>query len=90
MARVLIPLPDADFDTTEVAVPWRVLTDAGHAVVFATETGAVAACDPRLLAGVGQHPPGYGHFGRIEIGVGQRNEDSGHGRHDTACVAALC
>ena len=52
MARVLIPLPDADFDPTEVAVPWRVLTDAGHAVLFATETGAVAACDPRLLAGV--------------------------------------
>ncbi len=52
MAKVLIPLPDADFDTTEVAVPWRVLTDAGHAVVFATEAGAVAACDPRLLTGV--------------------------------------
>ena len=52
MARILIPLPDTDFDTTEVAVPWRVLTDAGHAVVFATETGKVAACDPRLLTGV--------------------------------------
>jgi putative intracellular protease/amidase len=52
MARILIPLPDTDFDTTEVAVPWRVLTDAGHAVVFATETGAVASCDPRLLTGV--------------------------------------
>jgi peroxiredoxin Q/BCP len=32
MARILIPLPDTDFDTTEMAVPWRVLTDAGHAV----------------------------------------------------------
>jgi putative intracellular protease/amidase len=52
MARILIPLPDADFDTTEVAVPWRLLTDAGHAVVFATETGAVAHCDPLLLTGV--------------------------------------
>lgn len=52
MARILIPLPDTDFDTTEVAVPWRVLTDAGHAVVFATEKGAMAACDPRLLVGV--------------------------------------
>lgn len=52
MARILIPLPDTDFDTTEVAVPWRVLTDAGHAVVFATETGNVAACDPLLLSGV--------------------------------------
>ena len=35
--RVLIPLPDRDFDPTEVAVPWRVLCDAGHQVVFATE-----------------------------------------------------
>ena len=37
--RVLVPLPDADFDTTEVAVPWRLLTEAGHEVVFATERG---------------------------------------------------
>jgi putative intracellular protease/amidase len=50
--RVVIPVPDHDFDTTEVAVPWRVLTRAGHTVVFATERGAVAACDPRLLEGV--------------------------------------
>lgn len=51
--RVLIPLPDLDFDTTEVAVPWRLLTDAGHQVCFATERGGSApACDPRLLDGV--------------------------------------
>jgi putative intracellular protease/amidase len=52
MARILIPLPDTDFDTTEVAVPWRVLIEAGHSIVFATELGRVAACDPRLLDGV--------------------------------------
>ena len=28
--RVLVPLPDRDFDTTEVAVPWRLLTERGH------------------------------------------------------------
>jgi putative intracellular protease/amidase len=51
--RVLIPLPDNDFDTTEVAVPWKLLTEAGHEVVFATEHGGAApACDPRLLTGV--------------------------------------
>ncbi|AHI02103.1 type 1 glutamine amidotransferase domain-containing protein [Kutzneria viridogrisea] len=51
--RILIPLPDADFDVTEVAVPWRLLTDAGHEVVFATELGGAAAqADPRLLTGV--------------------------------------
>ncbi len=53
MARILIPLPDRDFDTTEVAVPWRLLTRAGHQVVFATEAGgAPPACDPLLLTGV--------------------------------------
>jgi putative intracellular protease/amidase len=51
--RVLMPLPDRDFDVTEVAVPWRTLTDAGHAVTFATERGnAAPAGDPRLLSGV--------------------------------------
>lgn len=52
MSRVLVPLPDRDFDITEVAVPWRLLADAGHEVVFATERGAVPAGDPRLLDGV--------------------------------------
>src|SRR4051812_22695447 len=51
--RILIPLPDRDFDTTEVAVPWRLLTESGHEVTFATEAaGTTPACDPRLLTGV--------------------------------------
>ena len=46
---LLMPLPDRDFDVTEVAVPWRVLSEAGHQVVFATEqAGTVPAADPRL------------------------------------------
>jgi len=52
MARVLIALPDVDFDPTEAAVPWRVLADAGHEVVFATGTGGPATCDPVILRGV--------------------------------------
>ncbi|HKB31878.1 MAG TPA: type 1 glutamine amidotransferase domain-containing protein [Streptosporangiaceae bacterium] len=51
--RVLMPLPDHDFDITEVAVPWHILTTAGHQVTFATERpGTVPAGDPRLLTGV--------------------------------------
>jgi putative intracellular protease/amidase len=53
MARILVPLPDRDFDVTEVAVPWRLLTQAGHEVVFCTERGGAApSADPRLLEGV--------------------------------------
>jgi putative intracellular protease/amidase len=52
MARVLVPLPDRDFDPTEAAVPWKRLKEAGHEVVFATEHGAVPACDPLLIEGV--------------------------------------
>jgi putative intracellular protease/amidase len=51
--RVLIPLPDRDFDPTETAVPWRLLSHGGCEVVFATEHGgAPPACDPRGLQGV--------------------------------------
>ena len=48
-----MPLPDRDFDVTEVAVPWRLLTEAGHEIVFVTEHGGAAPeADPRLLRGV--------------------------------------
>lgn len=51
--RILMPLPDRDFDVTEVAVPWQTLTEAGHEVVIATERqGTVPAADPKLLDGV--------------------------------------
>ncbi|WP_431236249.1 type 1 glutamine amidotransferase domain-containing protein (plasmid) [Mycolicibacterium psychrotolerans] len=47
--RVVIPLPDHDFDTTESAVSWQRFKQAGFAVTFATETGRVPQCDQRLL-----------------------------------------
>lgn len=51
MARILILLPQTDFDPTEVAVPWAAWTEAGHDVHFATETGEAACCDPVTLTG---------------------------------------
>lgn len=51
MAHVWIPLPDNGFDVTEVAVPWKLLTRAGHRVTFTTENGGVIPkADPYLLA----------------------------------------
>lgn len=50
--KLLFPLPDRDFDVTEVAVPWKLLVCAGHEPIFATEVGATPAADPLLLTGV--------------------------------------
>ncbi len=53
MARILIILPQTDYDPSEVALPWLVWTQAGHEVCFATETGQPATCDPVTLTGQG-------------------------------------
>jgi putative intracellular protease/amidase len=53
MGTVLIPIPDRDFDPTEVAVSWRVLTGDGHRVVFATESGAPGIADDIMVTGRG-------------------------------------
>ena len=53
MATLLVPLPRRDFDPTEAGVPWRVLTAAGHAFVFATPDAAPAQADQRMLHGTG-------------------------------------
>ena len=53
MAMVLVPIPHADFDPTEVAVPWKVLRALGHGVVFATPDGAPGNADERMLTGRG-------------------------------------
>jgi putative intracellular protease/amidase len=50
--RILMLLPDLDFDPSETGVPWRLARDAGHDVVFATETGAAGKADPIVLDGV--------------------------------------
>jgi putative intracellular protease/amidase len=53
MGTVLIPIPDRDFDPTEVAVSWRVLTRNGHRVLFATESGKAGTADDIMLTGRG-------------------------------------
>jgi putative intracellular protease/amidase len=52
-ARVLIPLPARDFDPTEVAVSWSVLSGHGHRITFATPDGAQAEGDAMMISGEG-------------------------------------
>lgn len=79
--KVLIPLPDRDFDITEVAVPWRLLTDAGHEVTFATRTGATPAGDPKLIGGVifgqlGADPEPLGFYRQLIATDGFRSPEA--------------
>lgn len=46
-------LPNTDFDPTESAIPWQILTQAGHEVFFATQDGSIAQCDKITLTGDG-------------------------------------
>ncbi|MBL8538484.1 MAG: DJ-1/PfpI family protein [Hyphomonadaceae bacterium] len=59
MAKVLMPLPARDFDPTETAIPWRILTQAGHEVVFATPAGEPGAADDIMVSGQGLDPWGF-------------------------------
>ena len=53
MARVLFLLPARDFDPSEAAVSWRVLSGAGHLVDFGTPDGRPAVADDIMLTGQG-------------------------------------
>jgi len=59
MATVLMPIPARDFDPTEVAVSWQVLSAAGHDVVFATPSGRVGEADIVMVTGQGLDPWGF-------------------------------
>lgn len=56
---VLIPLPNRDFDPSEVAISWQLLRAAGHRVRFATPDGLPAEGDPLMLSGEGLDPWGW-------------------------------
>ena len=61
--HILITLPDHDFDPTESATPWKMCSERGWQVSFATENGTVAAADHRLLKGPILGPLGAGPKG---------------------------
>ncbi|WP_408611606.1 type 1 glutamine amidotransferase domain-containing protein [Leptospira ainlahdjerensis] len=51
--KILIPLPSEDFDPSEAAIPWKMLTENRFEVVFATPHGKPAHADFRMLTGKG-------------------------------------
>jgi putative intracellular protease/amidase len=53
VARILFLLPARDFDPSEAAVSWRVLSRAGHGIGFATPDGRPAIADDMMLTGRG-------------------------------------
>jgi putative intracellular protease/amidase len=53
--KVLIPLPDRDFDPTEVIVPWRLFNVEGWDVHFATEEALLRPAADEVTC----NPPSY-------------------------------
>jgi putative intracellular protease/amidase len=80
VAIVLIPIPALDFDPTEVAVSWRVLSDLGHDVRFATPSATPARGDDLMVTGRGLDPwgfvPGLSHL----VGIGRVLRADARGR----------
>ena len=88
MATVLIPIPDRDFDPTEVAVSWQVLRDNGHRVVFATESGAPGIADDIMVTGRGldlwSALPGLGAITMVGRAL-RANKDARNAYRDMLC-----
>ncbi len=48
-----MPIPHNDFDPSETAIPWKILTSKGFAVEFATPDGKPGEADKIMLTGKG-------------------------------------
>lgn len=57
--KIIIPLPNHDFDPTEAAVSWQILRAAGHDIDFATADGKRGYADPMMISGEGLDPWGW-------------------------------
>jgi putative intracellular protease/amidase len=92
MAAVIIPIPRRDFDPSEAAVSWKVLTGLGHTVAFATPDGGQAEADPMMLTGQGLDPwgfiPGLNRIKALGLLV-RANRDARHAYRDMAASKAF-
>jgi putative intracellular protease/amidase len=92
MARVIIPIPRRDFDPSEAAVSWKLLTERGHAVAFATPDSGQAEADPMMLTGRGLDPwgfiPGLNRIKALGLIV-RANRDARHAYRGMAACSAF-
>jgi putative intracellular protease/amidase len=88
MATVLMPIPACDFDPTEVAVSWEVLSAAGHDVIFATPSGQVGEADDLMVSGRGLDPWGFLPGVRRAVIVGRLLRADAAGRRAYAALRA--
>ena len=49
--QILIPIPSYGFDPTEVAIPWKLLSENGFEITFATPEGKKAKGDKIMITG---------------------------------------
>jgi putative intracellular protease/amidase len=49
--KILLPLPHYGFDPSEAAIPWKILSEKGYQIVFATPNGEKASADTIILRG---------------------------------------
>ena len=49
--KILIPLPTYGFDPSEAAIPWKLLTENGFDIIFASPNGMKAAADKIMVTG---------------------------------------
>ena len=49
--KVLIPIPSYGFDPTEVAIPWKILSENNFEIVFITPNGKKGITDKLMLTG---------------------------------------
>ncbi len=51
MKKILIPTPSHGFDPTEVAIPWKLISERGIEIAFTTPEGERASADSLMLRG---------------------------------------
>jgi len=51
MKKILIPIPSYGFDPTEVAIPWKLISEKDIGIVFITPEGKKASADSLMLEG---------------------------------------